>query len=611
MTGPPGHAGGMSGGTVTSQRATAQATPPITGIRVIRNSFSRLLGPIRIRLVALILIAAIPLLLLSGTIAWQNYKLALDESAQQVVRLRESALARHAAAIDAAEQMMQALSQIPELLGPDIQRCHDRLAGVFDLQRHRYSNIAFFNGDGTLHCLANPLPPGITPERVAANNRTLFQIAAAGNGLALGPVRVSGLVNGPVIPAVYPVRHGGVIVGYLYSGLRMDWFTTATGTKHAPAGAIWLVDGTNAVSPTSNAPKSALPDAATIAALLAGPREIDALSVDGTPYAYASGELTLGYHVLIAYPAKDDEAAARSVLLQRILQLALFTVLGLAAVAIGAHGALVSPLNALSNKVQDWRRSGVFDGSVIPSAPLEVRALCATFSDATGVLHEQARKLEEAAEKQTLLMREIHHRVKNNLQIVASLLNLQASRIRSPGARAEFAAARDRVRALATLHRHLYSQGELTSITMRSFLTELCGQLFDAMGERKGGRIQLTIEAVDLEMSGDQAVPLSLVVTEAVSNAVKYAFPAGRSGHVGVYLTSDGVNAKLVIEDDGVGIPAGRVETETGTRDGLGLQLIRGFAKQLKATLVVEQDVGTRYTLVIPLIPTEMAVRPA
>ena len=611
MTAPPGHAGGVSGGTVTAPRAAAQATLPRAEKSFLRVWFARLLGPIRVRLIALILIAAIPLLLLSGTIAWQNYKLALDASGQEVVRLRESALARHAAAIDAAEQMMQALSQIPELLGPDMQRCHDRLAGVFDLQRHRYSNLAFFNGDGTLHCVANPLPEGVTPAQVAANNKTLFETAAALNGLALGPVRLSPIVKGPVIPAVYPVRHDGAIVGYLYSGLRMDWFTTATGTRRAPAGAIWLVDSTGAVSPTANAQKSALPDAATMAALLAGPREVDALSVDGTPYAYASGELALGYHVLIAYPAKDDEAAARAVLLQRILQLALFTALGLAAVAIGAHGALVSPLNALSKKVQDWRRTGTFDASVIPSAPLEVRALCTTFSDATGVLHEQERKLDEAAEKQALLMREIHHRVKNNLQIVASLLNLQASRIRSPGARAEFAAARDRVRALATLHRHLYSQGELTSITMRSFLTELCGQLFDAMGERRGGRIQLTIEAVDLEMSGDQAVPLSLVVTEAVSNAVKYAFPAGRSGHVGVYLTSDGVNATLLIEDDGVGIPAGRVETETGTRDGLGLQLIRGFSKQLKANLVVEQDVGTRYTLVIPLIPTEMGPNPA
>jgi two-component sensor histidine kinase len=96
-------------------------------------------------------------------------------------------------------------------------------------------------------------------------------------------------------------------------------------------------------------------------------------------------------------------------------------------------------------------------------------------------------------------------------------------------------------------------------------------------------------------------VPLSLIVTEAVTNAVKYAFPAGRSGHVSVRLTANGETAELVIKDDGIGIPAGRTETETGTRDGIGIQLIRGFARQLGASLTVEEGNGTSYRVVIPL----------
>ena len=576
---------------------------PAAMLALLHNQLRHLLGPIRVRLVALVLVVAIPLLLLSGTIAWQNYKLALDASGQEVTRLRESVLAQHAAAIDAAQQMLLALSQMPELLSTDVGRCHDRLAGVLDMQRNRYSNIAFFDHQASLHCLALPLPAGVTADHVASDNKALFQTASALDGLSLGNMRFSKITNGTVIPAAYPVHHNGTVIGFLYTSLRLDWFSAGTRATALQTSALWLVDKTGAVAAIANADKAALPDAQTLARLIAGPAEIDAVSGGGKSYAYASGELSGGYHMLIAYPAAADEVAARRVLFERVLQLTLFTALGLAAVAIGAHGALVGPLNGLGRKVQDWQRTGAFDPRPIPSEPLEVQALRTSFAEAISVLKEQERKLDEAAEKQTLLMREIHHRVKNNLQIVASLLNLQASRIRAPGARAEFAAARDRVRALATLHRHLYSQGELTSITMGSFLTELCGQLFDAMGERRGGRIQLTIEAIDLEMSGDQAVPLSLVVTEAVSNAVKYAFPAGRSGHVGVFLTSDGVNARLMIEDDGVGIPAGRVETETGTRDGLGLQLIRGFSKQLKAELVVEQEHGTRYTLTIPLIP--------
>ncbi len=209
--------------------------------------------------------------------------------------------------------------------------------------------------------------------------------------------------------------------------------------------------------------------------------------------------------------------------------------------------------------------------------------------------------MQAAIVEQDLLMQEIHHRVKNNLQIVASLLNLQASRIRLPEARAEFQSARDRVRALATLHRHLYAHGEIHTIDMREFLVELCGQLFHAMGEIPGKRLQLHIDAIELKMSSDQAVPMALIVTEAVSNAVKYAFPGGRNGNIWVRLSTDGEMAELEVRDDGVGIPAGRVETEAGTRDGIGLQLIKGFSRQLGATLDIREGDGTGYQVRMPL----------
>ncbi len=595
MSGAPGTAGTAAASEYAARRKPRRA------LHAVRSRVRKAYGPIRVRLISLILLAAVPLLLLAGTIAWQNYTLALGVSGDAVIRLRESAMARHAAAVESAQQLMQALSELPELFSADPQRCHDRLAGILDLWQQRYSNVAFFTADGKLHCAGRKLIGRNADARAEAMNKPLFIDAATGSGLALGPVRISTLVNGPVIPAAFAVRHNGAIVGFLYTGLRMDWFTAMPGSILPILPALWLVDRNGLVTSLAAAHDGALPNALAMRALLSAPEEIDARSKGGQPYAYASSGLAGGYRLLIGYPASEDVATARSVLINRALQLALFTLLGLGAVAIGANGALVAPLNALDRKVQDWRRTGTFDDSEISAAPFEVRALCSTFHEAARGLAEQAAKLDEAAEKQALLMREIHHRVKNNLQIVASLLNLQAARIRAPEARAEFAAARDRVRALATLHRHLYSQGELTSIEMSSFLTELCGQLLDAMGERRGGRIKLTIEAIDLEMSGDQAVPLSLVVTEAVSNAIKYAFPAGRSGNIGVFLSSDGTHARLTIEDDGVGIPAGRVETETGTRDGLGMQLIRGFSKQLRAELVVEQEHGTRYTLIIPL----------
>ena len=274
-----------------------------------------------------------------------------------------------------------------------------------------------------------------------------------------------------------------------------------------------------------------------------------------------------------------------------------------------------------------WRRAGGYAPESTRLMPVELRELSHAFTQATRSLAAHEERLRAAERKQELLIKEIHHRVKNNLQIVASLLNLQANRIRGPEARAEFASARDRVRALATLHRYLYSEGDLQTLNMRSFLQELCAQLFQAIGEREGRRIQLHIEAPEIAMATDQAVPLSLIVTEAVSNAIKYAFPGGRSGHVHVSLSELGSGegglgegglgegglgesgegmGRLVIRDDGIGIPAGRAETESGVRDGLGIQLIRGFARQLGATLAVregEASEGTCYSLTFPLHP--------
>ena len=557
-------------------------------------------GPMRVRLALIVLIAAVPLLMLSATITLQNYHLALTVTSQTASRLRESASARHVAAIAGAQQIMQALSQMAELTGDDQTACHDRLANILALQSARYSNIAAFAIDGTLRCSARAIPAA-SLQPSPAGNASLFATARARRDLALGPIHISPLTGHDVIQAAYPILRGAEVTGFVYAGLRIDWFFGPNGMQNSDLQALWIVDNLHYVVQVSKTGSAGLPPADTLSQLESVPEVIDALSTGGVHYAYASAELGDGYSLVVAYPANLDRAAARDLLIRRLGQLGLLLLLGLAAVAVGTHLALVEPMSRLSHAVSGWREGSTFDPDLTPDPPTEVRDLATSFAQATASLTEHAARHQAAVEQQNLAMREIHHRVKNNLQIVASLLNLQSSRIRLPEARAEFASARDRVRALATLHRHLYLQGEVHTIDMPAFLKELCGQLFQAMGETAGRRIKLIIEASPLQMNSDQAVPLSLIVTEAVSNAVKYAFPNGRTGTVRVCLAAIGDAADLVIEDDGVGIPAGKTETETGTRDGIGITLIRGFARQLQATLTVREEEGTRYAVRFPL----------
>ena len=290
--------------------------------------------------------------------------------------------------------------------------------------------------------------------------------------------------------------------------------------------------------------------------------------------------------------------ASRADTLARLL---LTLAVGVAFAGAGIELLVTRPLRALQRSVDAWRLGNPFPVPPTRALPTELRALALTFKRATRTLSRREAQLKTAVQQQELAMQEIHHRVKNNLQIVASLLNLQASRIRAPEARAEFQSARDRVRALATVHRHLYAHGELHTINMRTFLLELCGQLFQAMGETVNGRLMLDIDAPELEMSSDQAVPLSLIVTEAVTNAIKYAYPDGRGGTISVRLRPVADALELEIKDDGIGMPSGRAETATGTRDGIGIQLINGFARQLGAKLAVEQGQGTRYLVQMKL----------
>jgi two-component sensor histidine kinase len=275
---------------------------------------------------------------------------------------------------------------------------------------------------------------------------------------------------------------------------------------------------------------------------------------------------------------------------------------GLVGVVTSANILLVAPLRRLTSSVGLWQSGGgVFDAHSSWAMPAEIRRLAHAFTQATRTLTRHERRLARASVRQELLLKEMHHRVKNNLQIVASLLNLQANRIRQPEARVEFAQARDRVRALATLHRYLYAEGELFSLSMEHFVTELCDQIVQAAGEGRDGRIALSVTAEKLVLEPDQAVPLALVITEIVSNAIKYAFPGRRRGTITVRLeTVDARQARLDIADDGIGMAKGR-QRATEERSGIGLQLIRGFTRQLGGTLSIVDEGGTRYVLLFPL----------
>ncbi len=198
-------------------------------------------------------------------------------------------------------------------------------------------------------------------------------------------------------------------------------------------------------------------------------------------------------------------------------------------------------------------------------------------------------------EEREALLREVHHRVKNNLQLVSSLLSLQEARAPDRAVGELFADSRNRVRSMALVHENLYRAGDFSRIPMAAHIQRLCAHLSEAYA-MASSRVELVMRVSDLHLDMDRALSCGLIINELVSNALKHAFPGERAGRVLIELQPFGQNRHaLVVADNGVGLPP---ELDLGTSDSLGLQLVHDFTSQLHGTITLSSASGTRFTIV-------------
>jgi two-component sensor histidine kinase len=233
----------------------------------------------------------------------------------------------------------------------------------------------------------------------------------------------------------------------------------------------------------------------------------------------------------------------------------------------------------------------------VAAAPAEIRSLGETFSRMADLIYAREAELRESLEQKEVLVREIHHRVKNNMQLVMSLLNLHARRIRDPRAEAAFAEARGRINALATLHRRLYESESLQEVDLKWFLEDLCAELRRG-GLARGRHVELSVDSPSEVIGAEIAAPLGLLVTEAITNAYKHAFNERDGGHIRVSVERDSPETLLLrVQDDGVGMDA---EAAAAEGNGLGRSLIEAFVRQLRGELHVRSDQGATVEVRFP-----------
>jgi len=213
----------------------------------------------------------------------------------------------------------------------------------------------------------------------------------------------------------------------------------------------------------------------------------------------------------------------------------------------------------------------------------------------------QARQVaEDALREKDILLQEIHHRVKNNLQIISSLLQMEARSVSDPVARKRFEECQGRVQAMALIHERLYRMGDLSRIDLHAYFESLSGQIIRSFGRVPGSvlaEVEVSVGPVGIET----AVPCGLIVAELVTNAMKHAFPGAQRGRLEIRLRPWEQHWELLVSDNGVG-PTEAGETKP---DSLGLKLIHALARQLRGEVVVESSGGmeVKVRFPAPIVP--------
>jgi PAS domain S-box-containing protein len=236
-----------------------------------------------------------------------------------------------------------------------------------------------------------------------------------------------------------------------------------------------------------------------------------------------------------------------------------------------------------------------------PIRTTEGEFVLASVVDITERRRAQA-QLAAALREKTVLLNEVHHRVKNNLQVITSLLNLQAGRAHDPALRSMIDESRVRVQAMALIHQLLFERVDWSTVQLAAYLQRLGDLLASTYG---ASRVAVEVVAEEIELDVQRAVPCGLLVNELVTNAFKHAFPGERRGRIRIELHRAGdSDAILRVSDDGIGLPPG---LDIAHANSLGMQLAPLLAEQLGATLTIDRGPGARFELRFPITTTTMA----
>jgi two-component sensor histidine kinase len=537
-------------------------------------------------LILIVLVALLPIMLVSILQGMSTLKNTQRMASSQLSMSAQALAERERDPFIVAQHLLMTVSANQDVkeIGPG---CNTALAA----SRRNYAPIINFvrtQADGVVRCSILPFQSGLSVAEEFWWQRTMSDGRLTISRPIIGSIsRRSVLIMAMPIKSENSSDNGTLSAAIDVSRLAQS----ISGAPEANKGAASIITADGQVIANG---KTAIPFK------LIGPSSADGSNMrrdaEGKVWMYATASL-YGSDLYVVYAEPRDSLLASAVAQVRLSVLLPLLSILFASLAIwfGTHRLVVRWLRDLGN-VADKFSKGDFAGDrhKFDSAPVEIAELSADLHSMAQVIEKRSAELQHALDAKTALTREVHHRVKNNLQIITSLLTLQASRVSEPQSREVLAQTRARISALGLIHRTLYEQendSERGEVIIDKLLYELCSQLRAANRHKKS--VQLSCSSSAHPVPIDYAVPLSLFIVEAVTNAYRHAFNQEGDGQIKVELSDNDDTVLLEVSDNGVGFDANNNPPD------MGMELMHAFATQVGGTLEIVSDRvnGTRLLL--------------
>ena len=557
------------------------------------------------RLAFLLAVALLPL----GTISVvQSYVVLHEAEARSEAALTGETMRAADHQVRMIQRAQGAAAALSQMVRPLLAEPGSCSAALADVARESgiYTLVGFLGPDLQMRCSSADRTFDFTGSAPAQ--------AALAAGKPLLQVNPKGRVSGTsVVIASHPVRdERDRFLGLVTISLPHSALVSHTDTDPGQASPVLMTfngEGDVLTSSTGIADvERMLPRDRALKALAGMDRgfAFTAQTADGEMRVFSVVPIIAGTLYTLGSWAADSQSNRRLSTLPALALPSLMWLVCLLVAWLAAERLMTRHIRSLRKAITSFAKgSRMVDPLDFATAPREIRDLAEAFARMTEtILHDEA-ELEDMVHQKEVLLREVHHRVKNNLQLIASIMNMQMRQARTPEAKGLMKGLQDRVMSLATIHRGLYQTTGLTDIRADELLSDIVRQVVN-LATGPGRRIVVHTDFRDLRLTPDQAVPLALLLTEALTNVMKYAgAPVGQIPRLDVALWRDGPAAAVLEVTNTVGEQPPSAETlATGT--GLGAQLLTGFAQQVGGEVRIVED-GQTHSLSVRFVVRPLA----